>query len=251
MTSESDPPSRIFAGDRTVSEAADAPFLTRALIEAGAIEAIVARDAPGVRLLTAAEREASLKATLAARPAGAVWLFAYGSLIWNPTIHTAERRTARIMGWHRAFCLSTMAGRGSAERPGLMLALDSGGSCSGVAFRIEEASVVAELSLLWKREMLSGAYVPRWIDVHDEDGARFASAIAFTINRANANYAGKLDREAVVERLATAAGALGTAADYLFRTRDGLRAHGIPDAELEALAESVAAVHAGNRAHRR
>ena len=217
--------------------------LTRALLEAGGIDALVARAAPGLRLLTEAERAASLRETLAARPPGeAAWLFGYGSLIWNPTIHAVEHRTARIEGWHRAFCLSTQAGRGTVDNPGLVLGLDAGGACTGVAFRLAEDTVESELTLLWRREMLAGSYVPRWIDVLDEAGVRFGSAIAFTINREAEQYAGDLAHEAVIQRLATAAGELGSAADYLFRTCEGLRGHGIPDTELERLAASVAEV---------
>jgi len=219
-------------------------LLTRELIAAGGVAAIVARDAPGLRLLTEAERAASLSATLAARPPGDVWLFGYGSLIWNPTIHSVERRTARVEGWHRAFCLSIRAGRGSEERPGLMLGLDAGGDCTGVAFRIAEEVLEGELALLWRREMVAGSYVPRWVDALDADGRRFGSAIAFTIDAAGEQYAGRLAREIVVERLATASGALGSAAEYLYQTRDGLRAHGIPDPELERLAASVEAAQA-------
>ncbi len=216
-------------------------ILTRALLEAGGLDAMVARAAPHVRMLSEAERAESLRQTLAVRPPGDAWLFGYGSLIWNPMIHAVERRTARIDGWHRAFCLSTQAGRGSLDNPGLVLGLDAGGSCRGVAFRIAEGILEAELALLWRREMLSGSYVPRWLDVLDDGGVRFGSAVAFTINPAAENYTGPLDREAVIRRLSTAAGDLGSSADYLFRTCAGLHAEGIADAELDHLAESVAA----------
>lgn len=216
-------------------------ILTRALLEAGGLDAMVARAAPHVRMLSEAERTESLRQTLAVRPPGDAWLFGYGSLIWNPMIHAVERRTARIDGWHRAFCLSTQAGRGTLDNPGLVLGLDAGGSCHGVAFRIAEDILEAELALLWRREMLSGSYVPRWLDVLDDGGARFGSAVAFTINPAGENYTGQLDREAVIRRLSTACGDLGSSADYLFRTCTGLHAEGIADPELDHLAESVAA----------
>ncbi|WP_245973685.1 gamma-glutamylcyclotransferase [Bosea caraganae] len=222
----------------------DKHFLTRELIESGGIDALVARDAPTMRVLSEAERTASLKATLAARPAGDAWLFGYGSLIWNPTIDAVERRTARIIGWHRAFCLTTMVGRGSAANPGLVLGLDQGGDCTGVAFRLCEEKLEAELAILWRREMLSGAYIPRWLDLLDEAGERFGSAIAFTIDPAGLYYAGGLEPPDVVRRLATASGALGSAADYLFQTCKGLHEHGIPDPALDQLAASVLAAQA-------
>jgi cation transport protein ChaC len=224
----------------------DKPALTRELFESGLIEEIVARDAPALRLLSAEQRAASLRRMLDARPPGDAWLFGYGSLIWNPMIHTVERRTARIDGWHRAFCLSTTVGRGSPAKPGLVLGLDEGGDCTGVAFRIADDVLEAELALLWKREMLAGAYVPRWLDVHDPHGARFGSAIAFTIDPAGHHYAGGLALDIVVGRLATASGALGSAADYLFRTCEGLRAHGVSDPALERLAARVRAAQIGD-----
>ena len=219
--------------------------LTRALLEAGGIAEMVARSAPDMRLLTEEERAVSLRRTLAARPPGEpVWLFGYGSLIWNPQIHTVERRTATVHGWHRAFCLSTRAGRGSPDNPGLVLGLDAGGSCRGVAFRIADDILERELTLLWRREMLAGAYVPRWLALEDAAGARFGTAIAFTVDPLGDHYAGKLAQDAVIGRLASAGGELGTSADYLFRTCAGLRDQGIPDAELETLAAIVAGVQA-------
>jgi cation transport protein ChaC len=223
-------------------------FLTRELIDAGAIDAMVARDAPSVRILSEAERRDSLVQTLATKPDDDVWLFGYGSLTWNPTVRFVERRVARIVGWHRAFCLATPAGRGSIENPGLVLGLDQGGDCDGVAFRISEDAVETELTMLWKREMLAAAYVPRWLDLLDREGRRFGFGIAFTIDPACERYDGHLQREEIVRRLATASGALGSSADYLFRTCDGLRGHGIRDQDLEQLRTEVAAVLAAQRA---
>ncbi len=93
--------------------------LTREMIDAGAIDLMVARDAPAVRILSDAERRESLLRTLAGNPQPDVWLFGYGSLVWNPTVRFDERRVARVAGWHRAFCLATPAGRGSVNNPGL------------------------------------------------------------------------------------------------------------------------------------
>jgi cation transport protein ChaC len=232
---------RAFVLDRHRKVVMDKIKLTRELIEAGGIDAIVARDAPTMRIISEAERAESLRATLAVKPHDDVWLFGYGSLIWNPTVHFVERRIARVEGWHRSFCLSALVGRGSVANPGLLLGLDKGGECTGVAFRIDGAIVESELATLWKREMLSGAYKPRWLDVFDEKGARFGSAIAFTIDRNSHQYAGQLTSEEVVRRLATATGALGSAAEYLFQTCASLRSHGIPDPVLDALEETVMA----------
>ncbi len=194
--------------------------LTRDLLENGGLLRMIAETSPTLPVLTEAERAASLAATLAQRPPedrarrGGVWLFAYGSLIWNPAIAFAERRFARIHGWHRAFCLSTHAGRGTPEEPGLVLGLDRGGACAGAAFRVEEALVETELTLLWQREMLSGSYAPRWVPVRGADGAAFARAVTFTIRREGPFYTARLPRAELVRRLATARGALGSSAEY-------------------------------------
>ena len=170
------------------------------------------------------------------------WLFAYGSLIWNPALPYEARRFARVHGWHRSFCLSTLAGRGSAEAPGLVLGLDQGGACAGAAFLVAEQNLAEELPLLWRREMVSGAYRPHWVVVRDETGVPFGQAIAFIIRRSGPFYTGKLAEDEVVRRLATAAGGLGSSAEYLFQTRDGLRSLGIRDRRIEQLAEKVQAM---------
>jgi len=218
------------------------PLLSRELLAAGGLDALAGRDAPDLPLLTEAERAASLHAVLDARPPGDIWLFGYGSLIWNPAIQTLERRTARIEGWHRAFCLSASIGRGSPDNPGLVLGLDAGGDCTGVAFRIAEEVAEAELALLWRREMLSPAYQAQWLPLLDGRGDAFAQGIAFVIDPACQQYAGGLGEDDMICRLATARGSLGSAADYLFQTCEGLRAHGIPDADMEAIAGRVRAM---------
>ncbi len=215
--------------------------LTRALIEQGGLLRMIAETSPTLPVLSDAERAASLAATLAQRPPGGdgVWLFAYGSLIWNPALDFVERRFARIHGWHRAFCLSTIAGRGTPDLPGLVLGLDRGGACTGAAFRVAEPDIETELALLWQREMLSGSYDPRWVPVRGLNGAQFAHAVAFTFRRDGPYYTPRMPRPDLVRRLATAAGALGSSADYLLRTRDGLRSLGIRDRWVESLAHEV------------
>lgn len=219
--------------------------LTRALLEQGLAD-LVAAGAPGLRILTDAERAASLAATLAARPPSpngaphtGVWLFAYGSLIWNPALEFDDRRLARIHGWHRSFCLSTVAGRGTPEAPGLVLALDRGGACTGAAFHIPEPLVSRELELLWRREMLSGSYQPRWVPLRAPDNTRYGPAITFTIRRDGPYYTPRLPDSHLIPRLATTAGALGSSADYLLHTRDSLRSLGIHDPGIERLAAAV------------
>lgn len=219
--------------------------ITRDMLRDGGIERLIGDGIPGLRVLTAEERAASLAAALRCRPAAGrgagAWVFAYGSLIWNPAIDTIEQRLARVHGWHRSFCLSARVGRGSPEEPGLLLGLDRGGACAGAALLIAEDRLEEELAILWRREMLSGSYAPRWVVVRDPAGVAFGHAIAFTIRRDGDWYAGGLVEEQMVARLATARGALGSSAEYLFHTRDGLRSLGIVDRRIERLATAVAA----------
>jgi glutathione-specific gamma-glutamylcyclotransferase len=215
--------------------------LTRESIRAGAVIQMACTD--GLHILTDAEREASLAATLAARPKGTadIWLFGYGSLIWNPAFDFTERRKGRIHGWHRRFCLWTPLGRGSPERPGLVLGLEQGGACTGMAFRLASDQVASELDIVWRREMLSGAYRPRWVRVLTGEGP--VDAITFTIDRTNPRYAGRLAEDRIVEVVATAVGRLGPCTDYLFKTAKALAELGLEDRTLKRLMQRVAAHH--------
>jgi cation transport protein ChaC len=214
--------------------------LTREAIQNGFVDALIARSGTSLRVLSDEERRLSLDATLAAQPTpGDVWLFAYGSLIWNPAFHYVERQPVLIRGWHRQFCLSTPIGRGTPEHPGLVLGLDRGGSCRGVAFLIDRASAEAELELVWRREMVTGAYVPRWVRLHGPDLPQGASGIAFTINRAASNYVRPVSEAATAQVIATACGPLGSCRDYLFDTIHGLEGFEIRDQHLDRIARLV------------
>jgi cation transport protein ChaC len=226
----------------------DAPLpttgLTRELLLSNGLAEMIAREMPHVRVLTEAERRASLHAVLAERPehGDGVWLFAYGSLIWNPTIRIGERRVATALGWHRAFCLSTTVGRGTQDNPGLLLGLRVGGACAGAVLRVAEHDIEHELDVLWRREMVTGGYVPRWLQVVDAAGAPLGHAIGFTSDPQGPSYIAELDEQVMLARLATARGALGTSAEYLLRTWHGLRAMGISDPLVDRLAPLVEAM---------
>ncbi len=216
--------------------------LTRESILDGTLHASArALLGPTVRFMTDAERAAQIEAMLARAPRpGRVWVFGFGSLIWNPAFHFVERRTARIHGFHRQFCLWARAGRGSPERPGLMLSLEPGGSCSGVAYRLSRRAAPVELDVIWRREMITGAYRPVWVTAHTPKGAE--AAIAFSANREHERYVPGLDEAAVVRYLATGAGPMGRCCDYLFDTAEHLRLLGIRDRRLEALEARVRAL---------
>jgi cation transport protein ChaC len=190
------------------------------------------------RIRTEAELAACRASALAGHAPGQdLWLFAYGSLIWNPAFHFAERRQGCIWGYHRRFCLWTNLGRGTVQRPGLMLGLDRGGSCRGVLYRIAADLVEEELTLVWRREMITAAYRPTWVQGRTSSGP--VQALTFTINRAHPRYAGKLGEERVVETLATAAGPLGPCCDYLFNTHRHLAELAIHDRQLGRLCAAV------------
>ena len=180
----------------------------------------------------------SLDSTLANRPDhGDIWVFGYGSLIWNPLLQFAERRVAKIFGYHRRFCIWSRAYRGTPQKPGLVLGLDQGGICRGVAFRIPAPQAKTELELLWRREMMSEAYCPRWLRAETADGP--VPAIAFVVNRRNPAYAGRLPLEKMLAIMHTARGPAGTPGEYLRDTIHGLQAHGLRDAQLLDLARKL------------
>ena len=216
--------------------------LTRADLENDLLRKNFRQAHPEASVLSDADQEASLRGLLDSHTNGAdVWLFGYGSLVWNPIIHFDERRVARLHGFHRSFCLWSHVNRGSLQKPGLVLALDLGGSCRGVAYRIAGHHAREELRLLWRREMVLGAYSPRWTQV--DTGGETVQAIAFFVNRDHPNYAGKLPLESVIKTLVSARGQLGTPAEYLMETVRGLNEHGVRDAYLLELRRRVLAMH--------
>ena len=188
---------------------------------------------------------AAVAATLLAdRPAsGEVWIFAYGSLIWAPEFDFVEERLGTVRGWHRSFCLGWVRiYRGTPERPGIMLALDRGGSCKGVLFRLPPDAIEANLLKILRREMPfkpTTAPAVRWMGADTADGR--VRAIGFPISRKSAVYLPDLTTEQVVHALATAAGERGSMADYLHNTITHLADRGIHDSYLWRLQTLVAA----------
>jgi glutathione-specific gamma-glutamylcyclotransferase len=187
------------------------------------------------RLLSEAELLASLEGTLAGWDrASDLWLFGYGSLIWNPGLPTVENVRSRVHGFHRGLYLWSRVNRGTPEQPGLVLALDRGGSCAGVAFRLAAEGVMPHLEALWRREMPMGSYRPAWLPCALEDGRRVL-ALAFVMRRDVSTYTGKLTDDTVRTVLGCASGRYGTTFDYVRRTVEALRESGIPDRTLERL----------------
>ena len=202
----------------------------------------MARDAEAAGLLQPLcddTRRRSREETMADCPPGnGIWVFAYGSLIWNPAFHFVEQKEVKLYGYHRSFCLQTPIGRGSPDCPGLVLGLDRGGSVSGVALRIDEAHAEEELDIIWSREMLAGSYRPTWVKLKGADGTDFC-AIAFVMRRDCERYAGHLTEEETANRIAQAKGSLGPCSDYLENTVSALDRIGITRTQLHKLRDRV------------
>jgi glutathione-specific gamma-glutamylcyclotransferase len=214
-------------------------MLTRDNIRSGAVRKIAAGHGL-MRILSDEELASSLGGLLGgADLSTGVWVFGYGSLIWNPAFHFTDRVVGTVYGFHRRFCLWTHLGRGCPERPGLVLGLERGGSCRGVAYHIAPDAAMEELDIVWRREMISDAYVPRWVAVRTPMAT--VKAITFTINHAHERYARDLSDEEAAAAIAGASGFLGPCADYLINTVDHLAALGIHDRPLERLRDRVLA----------
>ncbi len=189
-----------------------------------------------------ADYDELIRETLAAAPStDDVWLFAYGSLIWKPACEFAERRVGLARGWHRSFCLGWDKWfRGSEQQSGIMMSLDRGGQCMGVAYRLPPDAVEANLGRLLRREMRvkPHSHLPRWVSVYTEKGP--LRGITFAINRSGPRYLSGLSVEEVADALAVAVGPMGSMADYLYSTVSHLEALGIRDRHLWRLQELVA-----------
>jgi len=184
--------------------------------------------------------ERSLAETMNAKPAqtGDVWIFAYGSLMWNPMVHFDQRAIATLHGWHRSFCLRMEIGRGSPEMPGRMLALEAGGHADGVALKLASAMLAEELRLVWIREMVLGSYRPMWVPVTLADGAN-THAIAFVADTGVEQFAIDSSVSTVAPLIASAAGRFGSNADYLLKLHAALHDCRLHDPYIDALAGEV------------
>lgn len=173
-------------------------------------------------------------------PAAPLRLFAFGSLIWKPECDHVGEAPAVARGRHRAFCLRLLRFRGTPEAPGLMMALDRGGCCSGILYDLPATDVEGQLHRLFRREFTHKPInnTPRWITVDTAAGS--VPALAFVMNRASPLYAGRLPLEAVADVLAHACGHWGSGAEYLLNTVSHLEAKGIHDRNLWRLQQLVA-----------
>jgi cation transport protein ChaC len=169
-----------------------------------------------------------------------LWLFAYGSLIWKPTFEAVEQRRATAIGWHRSFCMDMDNWRATPEQPGLMMALDRGGRCTGVVFRLPEDDRLAQISRLVRREILfkEDLDMVRWIPVRTDLGV--VRGLVFWAGPKGYGISLKLPLEKVAWTLARACGHAGSCAEYLYNTVSHLEALGIRDSNLWRLQQLVA-----------
>lgn len=168
-----------------------------------------------------------------------LWVFGYGSLIWDPGFPVAERRIARVRGWHRSFCMRSIHHRGTVDDPGLVLALDraEAACCDGVAFRVAPGAEAATVAGLRERELISSAYLETVLPVETDAGP--VEALAYVIDPDHVQYCGGLALEEQAEIIARAVGGRGPNREYLWATTAHLAELGIVDADLAWLAERV------------
>ena len=168
------------------------------------------------------------------------WVFGYGSLMWRPGFTYARRCKALLRGWRRSLCVYSHVHRGSPERPGLVLGLDRGGACPGVAFEVDPALREATIRYLREREQVTSVYLERIAPVTLECGER-VPALIYVADRLHDQYAGRLDREAMLEHVRNGQGRFGRNTEYVLETYDHLREIGVRDRDLEWLAAKLRA----------
>jgi glutathione-specific gamma-glutamylcyclotransferase len=197
---------------------------------------VVADGGPavGVQQQTDADYAEWVAKIMASHPAPGqpIQLFAYGSLIWKPEVEHRAERLGIARGWHRSFCLQTHRFRGTADQPGLMMALDRGGQCRGVLYELPPDDPAVLLDRLFRREFTVKPInsMPRWLVVATSDGP--VKALGFVMNRTSPYYAGRLPLSEVARTLARACGHWGSGAEYVLNTVTQLEARGIRDSGL-------------------
>ena len=191
------------------------------------------------RELSDGARRQSLETTMAgAESKDDVWVFGYGSLMWNPCFAYDLRVVATLDDHSRSFCIWTMIARGTPEKPGLGLGLRARkGSCRGILYRLIPKNLERGLAALWNREMLTGIYTPQWVLARTSDGPR--RCLTFVVDETHEQFAGEMPVDRMAEIVATAAGKYGTCASYLDETVRALESEGCSDPDLSALLAKV------------
>ena len=171
-----------------------------------------------------------------------LWVFGYGSLMWRPGFAFVERSPARVIGLHRSLCVYSFGHRGTPEKPGLVLGLDRGGACRGIAYRVAASERTATLVYLRERELMAGIYVyveaMRKISLAGNP-ARSVQALCYVVDRSHPQYAGRLTFEQQLHHVLQGHGVSGANADYVLETVAALEALGVHDRDLYLLAERL------------
>jgi cation transport protein ChaC len=183
------------------------------------------------------EREADRRKWLEAHRGQDLWIFAYGSLIWDPSVEFDEVRVARCDGYERSFCIWDDGGRGSVDEPGLMLSIDQGGHCEGMAFRIPKDKIDQETFVLFRREMIIPVYRPAWLDLQTRAGP--VTALGFVANRDHKDIRPGLPLAQQARMIARANGFLGSNYDYLAELSERLDLLGIDDPYVATLLDAT------------
>jgi glutathione-specific gamma-glutamylcyclotransferase len=169
---------------------------------------------------------------------GEFWVFGYGSLMWRPGFEHAEQMRAKISGYRRSLCIVSQVHRGTPEKSGLVLGLDRGGSCVGVAFRVDTGVWSDVIAYLRERELVTNAYIERVLPVRLSDG-RQIKALTYVVDRGHPQYAGSLHPEVAASRVVGRTGQSGSNEEYVFNTVEHLKALGIRDLWLESVARLI------------
>ncbi|MCI5095478.1 MAG: gamma-glutamylcyclotransferase [Rhodobacteraceae bacterium] len=172
-----------------------------------------------------------------------MWVFGYGSLLWNPGFPVARREVATLPGYARSFCMTSIHHRGTEEKPGLVLALDEvqDAACKGIALAVEEGHEERTLLELRERELISSAYVERDLEVHLDSGGS-VTAVTYVIDPHHVQYCGGMPLEQQAQIIATAVGGRGPNTEYLYNTAEHLSEIGLHDADLDWLSRRVRAL---------
>lgn len=172
-----------------------------------------------------------------------MWVFGYGSLLWNPGFEVAEEVMAMLPGYARSFCMRSIHHRGSEAEPGLVLALDEthDAQCHGVALRAAPGTEDATLAYLRERELISSAYIEKMLQI-TLSGGQQVTAVTYVIDEDHVQYCGGLPLEEQAQIIAHAHGGRGPNSEYLYNTADHLHALGVADEDLDWLSRRVAAI---------
>jgi glutathione-specific gamma-glutamylcyclotransferase len=169
-----------------------------------------------------------------------LWVFGYGSLMWRPGFDYLERVPARLIGLHRALCVYSSVHRGTPERPGLVLGLDRGGMCRGIAFRVAAASRQKTIAYLRSREQVTSAYLETMRRTElEEEKPRQLRALCFIVDRGHVQYAGRLTLVACVHHVGQGRGSSGANREYVLETVTALEALGYRETNLHLIAERL------------